>query len=164
MYKIIRLQLELLMDNVLKSKTRLTFIQIIFENLSTKNDVFQILKIFELNYKGTFVENFHNKDQIKFEFNLNFLNKLIAFYYNYTKNDNYCDLINQAIDFDRSFKKWDIINQSILLATLSEINNIEKNKIKIVINDYLNIGKSFVDNKEIGIINAILDKIIYEKK
>jgi len=152
------------MDNVLKSKTRLTFIQIIFENLSTKNDIFQILKIFELNYKSTIVENFHNKEIIKFEFNSNFLNKLITFYYNYTKIDNYSDLIDRVIDFNRSFKKWDIINQSILLGSLSEISNIDKNKIKIVLNDYLNIGKSFVDDKEIGIINAILDKIIYEKK
>jgi transcription termination factor NusB len=152
------------MNNLLKSKTRLTFIQIIFENLSTKNDIFQILKTFELNYKSTFVQNFHNKEQIKFEFNTNYLNKLITFYDYYTKNNNYFDIIDSFIDFNRSFKNWDIINQSILLGTLSEIKNIEKNKIKVVLNDYLNIGKSFIDDKEIGTINAILDKIIYEKK
>ena len=40
---------------------------------------------------------------------------------------------------------------------------LKKNKIKIVFNDYLNIGKSFIDDKEIKIINAIIDKIINEK-
>ena len=152
------------MDNFLKSKTRLAFIQIIFENLSTKNDIFEIFTIFDLNYKSTSVENFNDKGQIKFEFNSNFLKKLINFYYHYTKSENYIDLINRFIDFDRSFKKWDLINQSIILAALSELYSIEKNKIKIVLNDYLNVGKSFVDDKEIRTINAILDKIIYDKK
>ena len=79
-------------------------------------------------------------------------------------SENYIDSINRFIKFDRSFKKWDLINQSIILAALSELNNVEKNKIKIVLNDYLNVGKSFVDDKEIKTINAILDKIIYDKK
>ena len=152
------------MDNFLKSKTRLAFIQIIFENLSTKNDIFEIFTIFDVNYKNTSIENFKDKEQIKFEFNSNFLKKLIIFYYDYTKYEDYIDSINGFIDFDRSFKKWDLINQSIMLAALSELNNVEKNKIKIVLNDYLNVGKSFVDDKEIKTINAILDKIIYDKK
>ena len=152
------------MDNFLKSKTRLAFIQLIFENLSTKNDIFEIFTIFDVNYKSTSIENFNDKEQIKFEFSSNFLKKLISFYYDYTKSENYIDLINQFIDFDRSFKKWDLINQSIILAALSELNNVEKIKIKIVLNDYLNVGKAFVEDKDIGIINAILDKIINDKK
>ena len=152
------------MNNILKSKTRLTFIQIIFEHLSTNNDINQIFDNFNSNYKGTYVENFNDKHQIKFEFNSNFLKKLILFYLDYTKSENYLILINQYISFKRNFEKWDLINQSILLASLSELKNIEKNKIKIIINDYLDIGKTFINNKEIGFINAILDKIINEKK
>ena len=74
---------------------------------------FKFLKFLNLNYKSTFVENFHDK---KIKLNLNLIQifkKINKFYYNYTKNENYCDLINKAIDFDRSFKKWDLINQSI---------------------------------------------------
>ena len=152
------------MENLLKSKTRLTFIQIIFENLSTKNDVSEIFKNFESKYKSTFVENFHDKKKIKFEFNSNFLKKLIIFYKEYTKIENFEESINEFINFNRSFKKWDIINQSILLATLCELNNTEENKIKIVLNDYLNVGKSFIDDGEVRTINAIIDKIIYGKK
>ena len=152
------------MDNLLKSKTRLSFIQIIFENLSTKNNIFNIFKNFNLNYKNIIIKNFNEKEEIKLNFNSNFLEKLVSFYYDYTKSENYFDIIDQYIDFNRSFKKWDIINQSILLAALSELKNIEKNKINIVLNDYLNVGKTFVEDKEIKTINAILDKIIYEKK
>ena len=152
------------MNNLLKSKTRLAFIQIIFENLSNNNDVFEILDIFDSKYKDTFVENFQGKGKIKFEFNSNFLKKLITFYFNFTKSNNYLSLINRFIKFERNFNKWDLINQSITLATLSELHNVEDDKIKIIFNDYLNIGKSFIDDKEMKIINAIIDKIINEKK
>ena len=108
------------MNNLLKSKTRLAFIQIIFESLSTKEDIIKIFDIFDLKYKNTFVENFNNKKKIKFEFNSNFLKKLIFFYINYINSENYLKSINKFINFNRSFEKWDIINQSILLASLSE--------------------------------------------
>ena len=150
------------MDNLLKSKTRLAFVQIIFENLSTNKNTLEILKNFNLNYKGTFIENFHDKSLIKFEFNSNFLDKLVLFYNQFTKEENHIITIDRFIKFNRSFKKWDLINQSIILAALSEIKNIENSKVKIVLNDYLNVGKTFVDDKDIGIINAILDKMIYE--
>ena len=152
------------MNNLLKSKTRLTFIQIIFENLSTQNDINEIFNTFETKYKSTFIENFHDKNLIKFEFNTNFLKKLVFFYTNMILKNDHLNKINLHIDFKRGFEKWDIINQSILLAALSELINIEKSKVKITFNDYLNVGKSFINDKEIGIINAILDKIINEKK
>ena len=152
------------MDNLLKSKTRLAFIQIIFENLSTKKNINEIYTNFNINYKNIVVKNFQDKGEIKFEFSSNFLKKLTNFYYDYAKDDNYINLIDKHILFKRKFKKWDFINQSILLAALSELHNIEKNKIKIVINDYLNVGKSFIDDKEIKPINAIIDKVIYERE
>ena len=152
------------MNNLLKSKTRLVFIQIIFENLSTKNDIFEIFNIFDSKYKNTYVDSFQGKRKIKFEFNSNFLKKLISYFNNYTKSKDYLDGINKFINFDRNFEKWDIINKSIFLAAISELNNIEGNKLKIVLNDYLNISKSFIEDREIGIINAVLDKMIYEKK
>ena len=161
---IIRLQKNLIMNNLLKSKTRLAFIQIIFENLSTENNIVEIFNSFDLNYKSSFIENFHNKKKIKFEFNSNFLKKLVYFYIDYTKSKKNLEIIDKFIDFNRNFEKWDLINKSILLAALSELHNTDRDKIKIIFNDYLNVGKSFINDKEIGIINAILYKIINDKK
>ena len=152
------------MNNQLKSKTRLAFIQIIFQHLSTKNNIYEILKTFDLNYKSTFVENFYNKKKIKFEFNSSFLKKLTNYYCNFVESQNYFLLINKFIDFDRKFEKWDIINQSIFLAVLSEIKSSNISKVKIILNDYLNISKYFINQYEIAIINAILDKIINVEK
>ena len=152
------------MNNDLKFKTRLTFIQIIFEHLSTCKNIFEIYDVFNDKYKSTFIENFNNKKKIKFEFNSNFLKKLIFFFDNYKNSTDYQYLINKKITFNREFEKWDLINKSILLSALSEIKNSDTNKIKIILNDYLNISKLFITKKDISTINAILDKIIYEKE
>tara|TARA_B110000495_G_C22783054_1_gene457925 strand:+ start:255 stop:716 length:462 start_codon:yes stop_codon:yes gene_type:complete len=148
------------MNNRLKSKTRLSFIQIIFQHLATKNDVKEILNIFDKNYKSTFVHNFNNKDKIKFEFNSTFLKKLVVFYSQYIATENYLNSINKHIAFNRKFEKWDMINQSILLAVLSEIKQTEASKIKIIFNDYLNISKFFIGKSDLGFINGVADNII----
>ena len=68
--------------------------------------------------------------------------------------------INTFITFDRKFEKWDTVNKAILLVALSEIKYSKSIKYKIIINDYLEISKSFVNIKDTKIINAILDKFI----
>jgi transcription termination factor NusB len=148
------------MNNHLKSQTRLSFIQIIFQHLSTKNDVNEILNIFDLCYKGTFVDNFNKKSKIKFEFNSTFLKKLVNFYIQYTATSDYLCSINRHINFNRKFEKWDTINQSILLAVLSEIKQTELSKIKITFNDYLNVSKFFIDKSNLSLINGVADIMI----
>ena len=54
------------MNNQLKTKTRLAFIQIIFQHISTTNNLDEILNMFIENYKGTSVKSFHDKKKIKF--------------------------------------------------------------------------------------------------
>ena len=152
------------MDNKIKSKTRLTNIQLIFQHLSTKEDIEAIRENFDKHYKNSSIENFSNKKKIKFEFNTNFLIKLNNYYKEYVNLNDYLIKINSFITFDRKFEKWNLINQSIFLAGISELTNTEETKLKIVLNDYLNISKNFISLNEVKIINAILDKMINEKK
>jgi len=152
------------MDNKLKSKTRLTNIQLIFQHISTNDDIDDIRGNFDKHYKNSSIENFSNKKKIKFEFNTNFLIKLNNYYKEYVNLNNYLLKINSFITFNRKFEKWNLINQSIILAAISELTNTEESKLKIVLNDYLNISKNFISLNEVKIINAILDKFINEKK
>ena len=152
------------MDNKLKSKTRLTNIQLIFQHISTNDDIDVIRKNFDKYYKNSSIENFSSKKKIKFEFNTNFLIKLNNYYKEYVNLNDYLIKINSFITFDRKFEKWNLINQSIILAAISELTNTEASKLKIVLNDYLNISKNFISLNEVKIINAILDKFINEKK
>ena len=152
------------MDNKLKSKTRLTNIQLIFQHISTNDDIEVIRENFDKYYKNSSIENFSSKKKIKFEFNTNFLIKLNNYYKEYVNLNDYLIKINSFITFDRKFEKWNLINQSIILAAISEFTNTEESKLKIVLNDYLNISKNFISLNEVKIINAILDKFINEKK
>ena len=71
-----------------------------------------------------------------------------------------CQEINKLISFKRKFEKWDTINKAIMLVAISELKYSNNFKDKIILNDYLEISKSFVNLKDTKIINAILDKFI----
>ena len=47
-----------------------------------------------------------------------------------------------------------------MFAIITELKITDKNKFKIVLNDYLNISKSLVSQKETKLINAIIQKYI----
>ena len=146
------------MDNKLKSMTRLAAIQIVAQKLVNNEDIESL--------KNDFDKHYHNKilddDLYKFQYSVNFLSKLINFFkildINIISNE-----INKLINFNRKFDKWDTINQAIILMAISELQNSQKNKIKIILNDYLEVSKSFVSLKDTKLINSILDKLINEK-
>ena len=153
------------MQNIIKSKTRLAFIQFIFLSFSKNDNLKSLAEEFEnyfYNLKVSSIEE--NVDKI-IKFNKNFFNKLIDSYSMFLiNNKNLEKLIDNLISFDRKFSNWDNINKSIILSILSEIEITPNNKIKIVLNDYLNISKSFISKKEQKMLNAIVDKYINEKK
>ena len=145
------------MNNKLKSKTRLAAIQLVSQQLVNRQKIESIKKDFDQFYRNTVIDESSEKVQ----YNINFLSKLIDFYKKTDLLKIYKE-INQIIDFDRKFEKWDTINQAIILMAISEIRNTEEAKIKIILNDYINVSKSFVSLKETKLINSILDKLINE--
>ena len=101
---------------------------------------------------------------VKKGFNKPYFNKLVLNYDRFIKNNKVEDIVNPLISFDRKFESWDQINKSIILSIFSELEITKKEKIKILLNDYLNISKLLIPKKELGMINAIADKYINEKK
>ena len=147
------------MDNKLKSKTRLAAIQLVSQQLVNNQDIENIKEDFDKYYRNTKIDDTSEK----IEYNVNFLSKLVN-YFKTIDIKNLSEEVNQLIKFDRKFEKWDTINKAIILIAISEIRNSEKDKIKIILNDYIEISKSFVNLQETKFINAILDKLIYEEK
>ena len=147
------------MDNKIKSKTRLVAVQIIFQNLISKKEIKNIKEEFDKFYKNKALEE--NGDKIRY--NINFLNKLLDNYIKTSSNINFDHEINKYIKFERIFEKWDLINKSILMMAISELNNCEKHKKKIIINEYIELSKSFINLQDRKIINVILDKFLNEK-
>ena len=145
------------MNNKLKSKTRLAAIQLVSQHLINNQDIEYIKDDFDKYYRNTIID----EGSEKIEYNLIFLSKLIS-YFKITDFKILSKEINSKIKFDRKFEKWDNIIQAIILISISEIRNSSKEKIKIILNDYIELSKSFVNINETKLIKSILDKLINE--
>ena len=148
------------MQNYIKSQTRLAFVQYIFQSEFLKSDITLSIDDFQRHFYNTNIATMEEKKEFKLKFNKNFLNKLFNNYKNnFDKNIVIKDL-NNLIQIDRKFDKWDNTLKSLIFAIISELNITDNLKIKIVFNDYLNISKSLVSIKETKLINAVIQKYL----
>ncbi len=148
------------MQNFIKSQTRLAFIQFIFQSKFFNSETMEDINDFQKHFYETNIAIIDEKKEFKLKFNKNFLNKLLINYQCNTDKKVIIDEINEFIDIERKFEKWDNTLKSIVIAIISELTITDKAKIKIVLNDYLNISKSLVSSKETKLINAIIQKYI----
>ena len=148
------------MQNFVKSQTRLAFIQFIFQSKFLNSETIEDINDFQKYFYETNIAIIDEKKEFKLKFNKNFLNKLFSSLKNNIDKKNIIDDLNGFIDINRKFEKWDNILKSIMFAIITELKITDKNKFKIVLNDYLNISKSLVSQKETKLINAIIQKYI----
>ena len=148
------------MQNYIKSQTRLAFVQYIFQNEFLNADSLESIDDFQKHFYDTNIAIIDEKKEIKLKFNKNFLNRLFSSFKNNIDKNNITKDLNSFIDINRRFEKWDNILKSIIFAIIAELLITEKNKFKIVFNDYLNISKSLVSQRETKLINAIIQKYI----
>ena len=153
------------MENIIKSKTRLAIIQYIFLVLSRKNDDSEKTKEeFDNYFYGKTFSNISDNDVFVISYNKIFFSKLSDNFNKLYKTEDISKNLNNYINFDREFEKWDLINQAIIISILSELSFTVKEKIKIVLNDYLNVAKNFVPINEVKMINAVVDKYLNDKQ
>ena len=153
------------MDNKLKTKTRLAIIQYIFLVLSRKNDDLESIKEeFDNYFYGKTFSNISDNNEFEIDYNKKFFSKLSDNFIKFYNTEDISKNLNNYIDFDRKFEKWDLINQAIIISILSELSFTLKEKTKIVLNDYLNVAKNFVPINEVKMINAVVDKYLNDKQ
>jgi len=152
------------MQNFIKSQTRLAFVQYIFQSLILDINTIKSNRDFQENFYDTNIAVIGEKKKFNLKFNKNLFNKLSDFYINQFNQKKIIEKLNQNITSERKFNKWDRVVKSLIYAIIIELNITENNKIKIVINDYINIAKSLVTPKETNLINAIIQNFIDEKK
>ena len=148
------------MQNNIKSQTRLAFVQYIFQNEFISTYSLESIEDFQKHFYDTNIAIIDEKKEFRLKFNKNFLNKLFSTLKNNIDKKNITEDLNVFIDINRRFEKWDNILKSLIFAIITELKITEKNKFKIVFNDYLNISKSLVSQKETKLINAIIQKYI----
>ena len=148
------------MQNYIKSQTRLAFVQYIFQNEFLNTDSLESIDDFQKHFYDANIAISEEKKEFKLKFNKSFLNRLFSSFKNNIYKKNIIQDLNGFIDINRKFEKWDNILKSIIFAIIAELLITEKNKFKIVFNDYLNINKSLVSPKETNLINAVIQKYI----
>ena len=152
------------MQNQIKTKTRLAFIQYIFSSFFSDDEIANESDNFKNYFYKLSIPSDKKDEESVINFNKNYFNKLTLIYHEFLKKNDLNNIIDPLINFDRKYQNWSTINKSIILAIFSEIEISKKDRIKILINDYFNISKSLITKKELGMINAITDKYINEKK
>ena len=150
------------MQNFIKSQTRLAFVQYIFQLEFSNTEVLdnQSIEDFENHFYNTNIASIDDKKEFKLKFNKNFLKRLYLSFQNNINKKTINQELNNFININRRFEKWDNILKSLIFAIISELKITDKIKFKIVLNDYLNISKSLVSQKETNLINAIIQKYI----
>ena len=130
------------MQNQTKTNTRLAFIQFIFSTFFSNKEVIDETEDFQNYFYKLSVPSLDKDKETILNFNKNYFNKLSLVYDEFIKKNDVNNLIDPLIKFDRKYKNWNTINKSIILAIFSEIQITKKEKIKIILNDYINISKS----------------------
>ena len=109
------------MQNQIKTKTRLAYIQFIFSTFFSKGEISDETEHFQSYFYKLSIPSTEKDQETVVDFNKNFFTKLSFSYFEFIKKNNVDDLINPFIDFDRKYKNWSIINKSIILAIFSKI-------------------------------------------
>lgn len=151
------------MQNQIKTETRLAFIQFIFSSLFSEKSIDDKITDFEDYFYKLSVSSICQKKDTVINYNKNYFKKLTLNYKKFLKKNDVDNTINLLIKFNRKFESWDLINKSIILSILSELEITKKEKVKILLNDYFNISKLLISKKELAMINAITDKYVNEK-
>ena len=131
------------MRNQIKTETRLAFIQFVFSSLASENSIEDNISDFEDYFYKLSISAIDQDKELIINFNKKYFKTLTSSYQKFIKKYNVENIINPFIKFDRKFQNWDLINKSIILSILSELEITEKVKVKILLNDYLNIAKKF---------------------
>ena len=151
------------MQNYIKSQTRLAFIQYIFQSEFSDLEKNDDIKDFQNYFYNSDIAIIGSKNEFKLKFNKSFLHQLCENYLIKFEKQETINQLNKCIDLERKFEKWNTVLKSIIFAIISELQNSEKKKLKIIFNDYINISKSLVSTKETKLMNAVIQKYLNEK-
>ena len=107
------------MQNYIKSQTRLAFVQYIFQNEFISTDSLESIEDFQKHFYDTNIAIIDEKKEFKLKFNKNFLNKLFSSLKNNIDKKNITENLNDYIDINRRFEKWDNILKSLIFAHIA---------------------------------------------
>ena len=100
-----------------------------------------------------------DNNNIKLDYDKKYFNDIISYVENFKENYDSENFFSKFLSQKRPYERLDLITKAILIVGSSEILNNKNININIIINDYIEISKSFLEKPEVSMINAILDNI-----
>ena len=102
-----------------------------------------------------FVNFYLNHEEEYKGINLKFFKSLIS---HFQDEIDFTGIVSRNIDNGKSFSSPSVIASCIIKVAIIEMM-FEKTDIPVIINEYVELSKDFIDKKGVNFTNAILDKI-----
>ena len=141
--------------NLPKTLSRLAAVQTCFQSFYNEKSINVTANEFN-EYRFNTLLDINN---IKLEYDKKYFNDIINNVENFKSNYNFQDFFSKFLLQKRPYERLDLITKAILIVASSEIINNKNISINIIINDYIEISKSFLESPEVSMLNAILDNI-----
>ena len=102
-----------------------------------------------------FVNHYIKEEPLLKNINMKFFKKLIS---HFDEILDFEEIISQCLVNDGSVTSIPAVMKSIIKVAILELK-FEKTDIPVIINEYVNVSKYFVDKSSVNFINAVLDRI-----
>lgn len=136
-------------------------------NKKSSARLFAVQILFEMEINGKKINNILERLTDEYLIEISRLNKtgkadknhLIKILKGVTKNQKDIDLNIKDNLIGWSLSRIDSVSRAILRSALYELRECNDIPVKVIINEYIEISKSFFEGEEPNFINGILDKI-----
>ena len=134
----------------IRRNTRKIAVQAVFQFFFSKEDVNKILEEF-CNYRIKEFKNYKKK------YDTNFLKKVVVGVHQ--NEEKITKIIERNLSENWLIDRVDLTMKAIISLAIYELISYEKIPLQVIINEYVSIANQYLDKRNTGFINGILDNI-----
>ena len=133
-----------------RRNTRKIAVQAVFQFFFSKDDVNKILEEF-CNYRIKEFKNYKKK------YDTDFLKKVVVGVHQ--NEEKITKIIERNLSENWLIDRVDLTMKAIISLAIYELISYEKIPLQVIINEYVSIANQYLDKRNTGFINGILDNI-----
>ena len=133
-----------------RRNTRKIAVQAVFQFFFSKEDINKILEEF-CNYRIKEFKNYKKK------YDTNFLKKVVVGVHQ--NEEKITKIIERNLSENWLIDRVDLTMKAIISLAIYELISYEKIPLQVIINEYVSIANQYLDKRNTGFINGILDNI-----
>ena len=126
-----------------RTEARLCAIQVVFQSMASENSIPEIKESFRRNELGPREANIPLFLSIVDDLNMSM--------------ERYQEMIAANLSMGWTYERLPFVERSILFSAISELSSQPETPVNVIINEYLNISKGFLDEAKVGFVNGMLD-------